>query len=241
MPYALVLGASGDIGEACVMRLAAEGWSIYCHFNKNQKKSSDLVKKLTEKYPKQDFFMIQLDMSEKKVSATFFEQLFQVDAVIFASGDTVYKLLTDTTVDEMDALWNCMVKSPIQICQNLQSKLAKTKKGRIIFIGSVYGLVGSAMEVVYSTVKGAQQSFVKAYAQEVASLGITVNLVAPGAVATKMNEAWTTEELEDLRIEIPVGRLAEPEEVAGAVNYLASDSASYLTGIVLPVTGGWKM
>ena len=241
MPYALVLGASGDIGEACVKRLAAEGWSIYCHFNKNQKKTSDLVEKLTEKYPKQDFFMIQLDMSGKKVPITFFEQLFQVDTVIFASGDTVYKLLTDTTIDEMDGLWNSMVKSPMQICQQLQSKLSQTKKGRIIFIGSVYGLVGSAMEVVYSTVKGAQQSFVKAYAQEVASLDITVNLVAPGAVATKMNESWTTEELENLRLEIPVGRLAEPEEVAEAVNFLASDSASYLTGTVLPITGGWKM
>jgi 3-oxoacyl-[acyl-carrier protein] reductase len=95
------------------------------------------------------------------------------------------------------------------------------------------------METVYSAVKGAQEAFVKAYAKEVATLGITVNVVAPGAVQTKMNDNWEPQELTELISEIPLGRLADPKEIAAACNYLFSKEASYTTGIVLPVTGGW--
>lgn len=95
------------------------------------------------------------------------------------------------------------------------------------------------METVYSAVKGAQEAFAKAYAKEVATLGITVNVVAPGAVQTKMNDHWDPQELSELKAEIPLGRLADPEEIAAACNYLFSKEASYTTGIILPVAGGW--
>ncbi|WP_159721506.1 elongation factor P 5-aminopentanone reductase [Enterococcus sp. CSURQ0835] len=239
MPCALVMGASGDIGEAICYELAEAGWSLYCHYHRQQEKVLSLVSDLQKRYPQQDFFMVSLNMLDESAIPHFLTQLFQVDGVVFASGFTFYELLPETTADQMDALWQVHVKTPLILLQALQEKLAQSTQGRVVFIGSVYGHRGSSMETVYSAVKGAQEAFVKAYAKEIATLGVTCNVVAPGAVKTKMNEDWSPAELAELTAAIPVGRLAEPQEVAAACNYLFSQAASYTTGIVLPVSGGW--
>lgn len=239
--YALIMGASGDIGSACARKLAASGWSLYCHYHQNQEKNEQLIQELAQQYPEQDFFSLSLDMSKSDDIDRFIAQLFDVSAVIFASGTTVYKLLTDTSLEEIDILWHTHLKVPMILCQRLQEKLGKKRNGRIVFIGSVYGMSGSSLEVVYSAVKGAQQSFARAYAQEVASLGITVNVVAPGAVNTRMNQTWTKKEKELLVDEIPVHRMAEPYEIASVVEFLLQDEAKYMTGVTIPVTGGWKL
>ncbi|MGX6978859.1 elongation factor P 5-aminopentanone reductase [Vagococcus elongatus] len=240
MKFALILGASGDIGQACARRLASKGWSLYCHYHQNETRVKTLIENLEKKYPRQDFFSLQLDMTDEKRIEAFTAQLFEVDAVIVASGQTIYKLLTDTTSREMDQLWQMMVKTPMLICQKVQEKLAR-KKGSIVFIGSVYGISGSAMEVLYSTLKGAQHAFVKAYGQESASLDITVNAIAPGAVRTHMNYHWTEEETRQLLSEIPANRMAEADEIAAVVQFLLGEHARYITGTIIPVTGGWKV
>lgn len=239
--YALIMGASGDIGCACARKLAAAGWSLYCHYYQNQVKNKQLVTELSQKYPQQDFFSVSLDMSQSEDIDHFLCQLYDVSAVVFASGTTVYKLLTETSSEEIELLWHTHVKVPILLCQKLQNKLSASQNGRIVFIGSVYGISGSALEVVYSAMKGAQQSFAKAYAQEVASLGMTVNVVAPGAVNTRMNQDWTNEERAMLMDEIPAHRMAEPIEIASVVEFLLQEDAKYLTGVTIPVTGGWKI
>lgn len=239
MPYALVMGASGDIGQAVCEKLAGQGWSLYCHFNQQKEKVLNFVSDLQKRYPQQDFFMVSLDMLREAEIPNFLDQLFQVDGIVFASGFTFYELLPETKADQMEALWQVHLKTPLLLLQGLQEKLAKSKRGRVVFIGSVYGHRGSSMETVYSAVKGAQEAFAKAYAKEVATLGITVNVVAPGAVQTKMNENWDLQEIAELTSEIPLGRLADPSEIAAACTYLFSKEASYTTGIVLPVAGGW--
>lgn len=239
MDYALVMGASGDIGEAICHRLAAEGWSLYCHYHTNQKKVLKIVSELRQNYPQQDFFMVSLDMLDTAPTPEFFKSLFKVDCIVFASGFTKYGLLQDHTQPEMAALWKIHVETPILLIQQLEEKLRQASTARIIFIGSVYGITGSSLETVYSAVKGAQQSFVKAYAQEVASWGITVNCIAPGAVATKMNEMLTATDMTELTQKIPLGRLANTTEIAAAVAYLCSKDAQYTTGTILPITGGW--
>jgi 3-oxoacyl-[acyl-carrier protein] reductase len=97
------------------------------------------------------------------------------------------------------------------------------------------------MEAVYSAMKGAQVAFAKSYAKEVATLGITVNVVSPGAVNTRMNLSWTSDELAEVRKKIPLERFAEPSEVATVVDFLLSDRANYITGSVIPVNGGWGL
>lgn len=240
MKYILVMGASGDIGQACVKQLAREGYSVYCHYHTNRQAVDTLVAELSRQYPQQDFFAVPLDMTDEAALPAFVADLFEVNGIVFASGGTVYKLLADTTPAEMDRLWQVHVKTPVRLCQLLHSKLVR-RTGSIVFVSSVYGLIGSPMEVMYSTLKGAQLSFVKAYAGEVASSGITVNAVAPGAVDTQMNQALTSEEKEELISSIPAGRLAQPAEIAASIVFLLSDKARYITGSTLPVTGGWQV
>ncbi|MGM0214142.1 elongation factor P 5-aminopentanone reductase [Enterococcus sp. AZ109] len=239
MPYGLVMGASGDIGQAICYALAADGWSLYCHYHHHQEKVLNLVSDLQQRYPQQDFFVVSLNMLEESAISGFLNQLFPVDGIIFASGFTAYSLLPETTSQQMDDLWRIHLKAPLLLLQQLQAKLAKSGRGRVVFISSIYAQQGSSMETVYSAVKGGQEAFVRAYAKEVATLGITVNAVAPGAVNTQMNQNWSTSEKESLSADIPLGRMAEPHEVAAACNYLCSMEAGYTTGTTLVVAGGW--
>ena len=128
---------------------------------------------------------------------------------------------------------------PVLLLQRLEEKLAQNDYGRIVLISSIYGKTGSAMEVPYSMVKGAINTFVKAYSKEVASLNITVNAVAPGAVDTQMNANFDEETLTAIKEEIPVGHLANPTEISYWVKVLLDKKASYMTGQTLYVTGGW--
>lgn len=235
------MGSSGDIGTSTAKNLAAKGWSLYLHYNRNYDRIDKLRTELVEKYPKQDFIPIKFDMEHDKVD-DLTKQIFGLDAVVFAQGNTYYKLLVDISEEEIDSLWNIHVKLPILILKQLQDKLAKTHHGRVVFIGSIYGKVGSAMEVVYSTVKGAMSSFADAYAKEVASLGLSVNVVAPGAVNTKMNtQEFSSEDLESVKDEIPADRLANPDEIADLVSYLVNIKSNYLTGQTIYFAGGWLL
>nr|WP_162253521.1 SDR family oxidoreductase [Companilactobacillus tucceti] len=240
MMHALILGSSGDIGTSIAKQLAQKGWSLYLHYNSNQKRVSKLITELQEEYPKQEFIPVKFDMVNDSVSVLT-KQLFTLDAVVFAQGNTYYKLLVDIEEEEIDSLWKIHIKLPILILKELQDKLAESKSGRVVFIGSIYGKIGSAMEVVYSTVKGAMSSFADAYAKEVASLGISVNVVAPGAVDTKMNQEFSSEDLENIREEIPANRLAKPDEIADLVGYLVNMKSNYLTGQTIYFAGGWLL
>lgn len=239
--YALVMGSSGDIGTSTAKNLAEKGWSLYLHYNRNRERIDELRTELVAKHPKQDFIPIKFDMEHDKVE-DLTKQIFGLDAVVFAQGNTYYKLLVDISEEEIDSLWNIHVKLPILILKQLQDKLAKTHHGRVVFIGSIYGKVGSAMEVVYSTVKGAMSSFADAYAKEVASLGLSVNVVAPGAVNTKMNtQEFSSEDLASVKDEIPADRLANPDEIADLVSYLVNIKSNYLTGQTIYFAGGWLL
>ncbi len=239
MPSALILGASGDIGQAISREMAAQGWSLYLHYHAHAEVAIQLADTLSAKYPHQDFFTIAADLTDVHAAQAIAGSLYGLDAVVVAAGMTYYELFKDASVDHMTALMRVHLLTPMALITAVQDKLARSGQGRIVFIGSVYGASGSAMEVTYSTVKGAQSAFVKAYAQEVASLGITANVVAPGAVATKMNLEFGSDALEAVRETIPAGRFAQADDIAYFVSTLLNERAGYLTGQTLYVTGGW--
>lgn len=240
MKWALICGSSGDIGQQIAKDLANNGWSLYLHYYKNQAKVTNLIADLSELYPKQDFLALQADLTYPETMVEFSKQIFgSLDALIFAQGTTSYGLFSQKEPHEFDQMLAMQLQSPLRLIALLEDKLAKSNAGRIIFIGSVYGGAGSALEVGYSTIKGAQSAFCKAYSKEAATLQITVNTIAPGAVATQMNQMFSGTEKAEVTQEIPVGRFADPKEISYFVKMLVDEAASYMTGQTLYVTGGW--
>lgn len=239
MKFALIMGASGDIGKGIAQELAEKGWSLYLHYHSNIESVTDQLGDYQGRYPTQDFYAVSLDMTREADIPFFLKSVYQVDVIIFASGFTTYQLLTEESSMDMERMWAVHVKTPIILIQQLQDKLARSRHGRIIFISSIYGETGSAMEVFYSTTKGAQLAFVRAYSKEVASLGITVNAISPGAIDTKMNQEFTSAEVKELESEIPLGRLGKVSEISFWVIQLVDKRSGYMTGQSMVISGGW--
>lgn len=237
--YAFVTGASGEIGQAICIALAKAGWNLYLHYYQNRQAVEDIVPQLQAENI--DVILIQADFDDFSSLKEIENQVFQVDAFIHAAGHSHYALFQDTTDLDMTKLWNVHMYMPMRLIQIFIPKLMKSQQGRIVFISSIWGEIGASMEVVYSTVKGAQIAFCKALSQEVGLSGITVNVVTPGVVKTKMMDQFSLEEKEILRQEIPLKRFAKPEEIAETVEFLTSKKASYITGEVLRLNGGWLM
>lgn len=234
--FALITGASGGIGAATAHTLARSGWNLYLHYNNNQTRIDSLVQEL-QTYDV-EIIPIKSDLSLRKGVEVICNNIFQLDAMIYCSGTAPYGLLVDMEDTEIDQTIQLHVKSPIELSRNLLPKLTKNRDGQIVLISSIWGQTGAACEVLYSTVKGAQISFVKALSKETARSGVRVNCVAPGAIQTKMVQWMTEEELHSLEDDIPMGRLGLPEEVAETIEFLLSDKATYMTGQVLAINGG---
>ena len=159
--------------------------------------------------------------------------------VIFASGNAEFRLFQETSDELMDQMLNLHVKAPWKITRQVLPTMIQQHFGNIIFITSIWGNVGASYEVVYSSVKGAQNSFVKALAKEVGPSGVSVNAISPGFIDTKMNRLLSEEEKAQVISEIPVNRAGLPSEIAHAVSFLLDEKSRYIQGEILNVNGGW--
>lgn len=237
--FACIFGASGEIGQAISLQMAREGWSLYLHFHKNEQSIYTLQKRLTSTYKDQDFLPIQADLSTLDGYKIVVQSIFEIQTLVFSHGQYLYKLLEDTSVKEMDSLWRTHVQNPMLIISGLSAKLRKHDQSYIVFIGSIWGETGASGETVYSTVKGAQHAFVRAYAKEAGPSGIRVNAIAPGIIDTQMNATFTPNELQEIVGEIPLQRMGQSNEVATMVQFLTNGNGNYITGQILRVNGGW--
>lgn len=237
--FACVFGASGEIGQAICIEMAKSGWSLYLHFHQNMEAILHLQEKLSTTYLDQDFLIIHADLSSTQGAQNAIESIFDLEAIVFANGQSLYKLLEDTTPTEMDLLWKTHVQNPMHIIGSLASKLRNHQVAYIVLIGSIWGQTGASGEVVYSAVKGAQHAFVKAYAKEAGSSGVRANIIAPGIIDTQMNAGLDSEERLQILDEIPLQRLGKTKEVANMVQFLTSGKADYVTGQVIGINGGW--
>ncbi|OXS63195.1 3-oxoacyl-[acyl-carrier protein] reductase [Bacillus sp. V-88] len=236
MKYALITGASGGIGSSTALLLAEEGWNLYLHYHSNEGAMKDLVHKVealgVEAIP------IQGNLANPGEVGDLVHSIFRLDAIIYCSGNSTWGLFQDHSEDDLDQMINLHVKSPLVLVQKLLPKLID-RKGAVVMVSSIWGQIGAACEVVYSTVKGAQLAFVKSLSKELALSGVRVNAVAPGAVDTSMMGSFTDEDKDTIREEIPMGRFAYPGEIADSIQFLLSSRASYITGQTLSVNGGW--
>ncbi|MDF2066077.1 SDR family oxidoreductase [Bacillus sp. Cr_A10] len=237
--FALVVGASGEIGHAISYKLAEAGWSLYLHFASNEELVKSLLAKLESSYPEQDFLLVQADMRSSESVESLVSSIFSLQTIIFAQGHSLYKGLEETTLVEIRDLFQVHVEHPIYLAGKLTPKLRKNVNASIVFVGSIWGDTGASYEVAYSAAKGAQHAFVKAYAKEVALQKITVNAVAPGFIDTKMNHHLDMEARDLLLEEIPAGVFGTTDDVANAVEFLVSEKANYITGQIIRVNGGW--
>lgn len=235
--FALICGASGEIGTAICKELASQGWSLYLHYSKTP--IYELATTLAAEYKDQEFIPVQADFTTKKAATYLASQLFSLQAIVFANGQAFYGLLEDTPEEQMEALWQVHMQTPMSLLQQVASKLRAHEKSYCLFISSIWGSAGAAGEVVYSAVKGAQHSFIKAYAQEVAYNGIRVNAIAPGFIDTMMNRHLAEEERQLIMDSIPLQQLGTVEDVAKMCAFYLSGKADYVTGQIIHLNGGW--
>ena len=236
--YALITGASGGIGRAIALRMAAEGWNLYLHYHRNERGINSLVEELKPFQVKTK--VIQADLSKDDGHQNILKEINLIDTIILNSGDSHFGLITDISDERAKQMVSLHITAPFLLTKGLVPKLIHKKAGNIIAITSIWGEVGASCEVLYSMVKGGQNSFVKALAKELAPSGIRVNAVSPGAITTPMLERFNSDELNDLKEEIPMGRLGLPDEIASVVSFILSKDSSYITGQVISVNGGWN-
>lgn len=233
----LVLGSSGGIGRAIVTSILKEGYSVGLQYNKNEA----MIQALKSEVPESQWVgAYQADLSTMEGISNLLDQIdAHWNAVVFAGGQMYSGLFQDMDTHDMDELYNVHVKALWLITKKVLPSMIKNKSGNIIVLSSIFGIEGASLEVLYSSVKGAQISFVKGLAKEVAPSGIRVNSVAPGLIGTDMNAHLTEEDMNELEEDIPMGRAGTPEEVANTVCFLLSEKSSYLTGQVIQINGGW--
>jgi 3-oxoacyl-[acyl-carrier protein] reductase len=163
------------------------------------------------------------------------------EVVIANAGVTKDTLLMRMSDEDVDTVLNTNLFGAIRIARRASKSMLKLKRGRIIFIGSVVGFLGSAGQVNYSASKSGLVGAARSIARELGGRGITANVIAPGFVDTDMTAVLTEEQKKSIVANVPLGRYASTLEIAGVTTFLASEAASYITGAVIPVDGGLGM
>lgn len=233
----LILGASGDIGNAIAVELSSQGYNLILHYHKNKHTIDKLHYVLREDAILQT---VQANLANRDAVHEFCETVaYHVDVIVFVSGTAHYGLFQDASEAEMDEMLHLHVKAPWMITNYFLPRMIREQRGHIILITSIWGNIGASNEVMYSSVKGAQNSFVKALAKEVGLSGISVNAVSPGFIDTKMNEHLLQAEKSEIISHIPVNRAGLTSDVAYAVRFLLDERSSYIQGEIINITGGW--
>ncbi|MBD1373652.1 SDR family oxidoreductase [Hazenella sp. IB182357] len=239
---AWISGASGGIGAAIAIEFAKHGIHVAIGYHQAKKRAEEVMA-LCRQYGV-SAVAVQMNMKAKKqIEHTYSyitEKLGHPSIVVHAAGNTHFGLVQDITDEIFDELMAVHVRGGLYLVQASLPYLIQKKSGRIIMISSIWGEIGAAGEVLYSTVKGAQIAMVRSLAQELAPSGITVNAVTPGAINTAMlSQQLSSFEKNDLCDQIPLGRLGHPDEVASLVRFLCEEKAMYITGQTMAVNGGW--
>lgn len=236
---AIVTGASKGIGREIAKELAQEGIQVIANYNKSEKEAKSLQEELAKKNIKLDIFKADVSKREeaKKLISYALEKYGKIDILINNAGISEYKLFTDETDEDWNRVINTNLYSAFIMSQEASYNMIHNKKGCIINISSIWGIVGGALEVLYSISKAGLDGMTKALAKELGPSNIRVNSIAPGMINTKMNSKFTKQEIEEIKEEIPLEKIGEPSDIAKCVKWLIKDT--YTTGQVISINGGW--
>lgn len=240
---ALVTGASRGIGRAVALRLAEEGVRVAINYAGNVKAAEEV--KASVEAAGGTAILCQADIADsaavEAMIADVVKEFGAIDILVNNAGITRDTLLMRMKDEDFAKVLDTNLKGVFYCTKAVAKLMMKKRSGRIVNMASVVGLVGNAGQTNYAAAKAGVIGFSKSAAKELASRGITVNVVAPGFIGTDMTAGLPESVKEKMLTDIPLGRMGEPEDVANAVLFLASDQASYITGQVVNVDGGMVM
>lgn len=240
---AVITGASRGIGRACAVAFAKAGYGVLINYVKNEAAAEE-TKKLCEECGVRcvTFRADVKDENEVRRMMAYAEcELGGVGVLVCNAGVAESGVFTEMTRESYERVFDTNVWGAATCAREAAKIMIRAGGGRIVFVSSMWGVVGSSCEALYSASKAAVIGLTKALAKEMALSHITVNCVAPGVIDTDMNACYDAMTMRDLAAETPVGRIGTPEDVARAVMFLCSDGADFVTGDVMNVSGGFIM
>lgn len=227
----LITGGSKGIGLECARHFAALGDRVAITFNTTP--------------PPAEFFGVKCDVTNSddvdKAFTAVETHFGPVEILVSNAGITKDTLLLRMSESDFTSVIDANLIAAFRVVKRATPAMLKARSGRVILMSSVVGLLGSAGQANYAASKAGLVGFARSLARELGSRNITINVVAPGPVATDMTHALSKERLDDLANAVPLKRVAQPEEISAVVGFLASAGASYITGAVIPVDGGLGM
>jgi 3-oxoacyl-[acyl-carrier protein] reductase len=231
---ALVTGASKGIGRAIAQELARAGAAVVVGYRSGKEEAEQLASELGGD-------AVQADVSSPEDAKRLVEEAGDIDVLVNNAGLTRDGLLARMSDDDWRAVIETNLSSVFYTCRAVTRPMMRKRKGSIVNISSFVGVHGNWGQTNYAASKAGMIGFTKSLARELGSRNIRANVVAPGYVKTRLTDALPEEATRAMVANTPLGRVAEPEEIAGAVRFLASDAAAFITGEVLLVDGGLGM
>lgn len=242
MKTVIVTGGSRGIGKAIVYAFANAGYNVILNYNQSEQSAKNIVEDLKD--CKGIVEMFKADVSKRHEVDAMVEyankEFGGIDVVVNNAGISQVGLFDETTEEEFRRVIDVNLMGVFNVTQSaLKECMLNRKDGVIINISSIWGISGASCEVAYSASKAGVIGLTKALAKELAPSNITVNAIAPGAIATDMMyKEYSEEEIASIEKDIPMGRLGTPIEIANLALYLASENARYITGQVISPNGG---
>lgn len=236
---ALITGASGGIGSAIAKNLSQQGAHVVLHGTRAGR-LEELASEIGS-----NVSVVTANLSDRDAVGSLVAEAAKatgaIDILVNNAGITRDNLFMRMKDEEWDDVLEVNLTSSMLLCRSAIRAMMKARWGRIISISSIVGVTGNPGQTNYAASKAGMIGFSKSLAAEVASRGITVNIVAPGFIETPMTDQLTDEQKQKLLANVPAGRLGSSQEVAAAVSFLASEEAAYMTGSTLHVNGGMAM
>jgi 3-oxoacyl-[acyl-carrier protein] reductase len=240
---AIVTGGTRGIGLAIAKRLADDGWNLVVTYRSDEEAAKACEQELAA--TGSSVKVVAGDVSNADDAGRIIEEglahLGKVDALVNNAGITRDTLMMRMSEDDWDAVIDTNLKGAFLLSKAVMRPMLRARAGRIVNLTSVVGLVGNAGQANYAAAKAGLIGLTKTMAKEVGSRGITVNAVAPGFIDTRLTEVLPEELKQQLLKQTPLGRFGTPEDIAGAVAFLLSDDATFITGQTLTVDGGLFM
>lgn len=231
----LITGASRGIGKEIARRLAQDGNAVIVNYNK----SEEQAQKLQQENPNIEIYKADVSQREEvhKMIENILNKYGKIDVLVNNAGISESKVFTDVTDEDWNKIINTNLYSAFCVTQEVLPNMIHNKKGCIINISSVWGIVGASCETIYSIAKAGMDGMTKSLAKELGPSNIRVNSIAPGIIDTGMNKKLTSNDIENIEEEIPLGKIGKTIDIARCVKWILEDE--YTTGQIISVNGGW--